>query len=47
MQLVFYPSLEDASFHVLKFSGSNKDGNPIVPSDTCVSRILIARSNAH
>jgi hypothetical protein len=47
MQVVFYPSLEDASFHVLKFSGSNKDGSPSPPSDACVNRILIARSNAH
>jgi hypothetical protein len=47
MQVVFYPSLEDASFHVLKFAGSNKDGSPADSPDACVSHILIARSNAH
>lgn len=46
-QVIFYPSLEDASFHVLKFAGSNKDGRPLDVSDACVSHILVARSNAH
>lgn len=47
MHVVFYPSLEDASFHVLKLGGSNNDGNSRGVSDACVNRILVARSNAH
>jgi hypothetical protein len=46
MQVIFYPSLEDASFHVLKFASSNTDGSPAALSDACVSHILVARSNA-
>jgi hypothetical protein len=47
MQVVFYPSLEDASFHVLKFASSDSDGKPADVSDACISHILLARSNAH
>jgi hypothetical protein len=47
MQVVFYPSLEDASFHVLKFASSDADGKPADISDACISHILLARSNAH
>jgi hypothetical protein len=47
MQVIFYPSLEDASFHVLKFASSNTDGSPADISDACISHILLARSNAH
>jgi len=46
VQVIFYPSLEDASFHVLKFAGSDADGKPADVSDACISHIFLARSNA-
>ena len=47
VRVIFYPSLDNASFHVLKFAGFGGDGAPLDMSDACVSRILVARNNAH
>lgn len=46
VRLIFYPSLDNASFHVLKFAGSDDSGAPLDSSDACVSGILIARRDA-
>jgi hypothetical protein len=47
VRVVFYPSLDNASFHVLKFAGFGGDGAPLDTPGACVSRILVARDNAH
>jgi len=47
MQVIFYPSLDSGSFHALKFSSVDADGDPLDADSACVSSILMARGNAH
>lgn len=45
-RVFFYPNLNAASFRVLKYSGSDGNGERLAVSDACVRRILTARNNA-
>ena len=45
-RVFFYPNLNSASFRVLKYGGSDNNGELLDVSDVCVRRILTAKSNA-
>lgn len=45
-RVMFYPNLNAASFHVLKYGGNNGNGDLLDISDICIRRILTARTNA-
>ena len=47
VRVIFYPSLDNASFRALKLASVNSKGEPLDASDACVNHLLIARSNAH
>lgn len=45
-RLFFYPDLNAASFHALKYGGSDNNGEMLAASNACVRGILTARANA-
>jgi hypothetical protein len=45
-RLFFYPNLNTATFRVLKYGGSDGNGELIDVSDVCIRHILTARKNA-
>jgi hypothetical protein len=45
-RVFFYPNLNAAAFHVLKYGGTDNNGGALVASNACVRRILTARTNA-
>jgi hypothetical protein len=45
-RLFFYPNLNNAAFRVLKYGGSDGNGELMDVSDVCIRHILTARKNA-
>jgi hypothetical protein len=45
-RIFFYPDLNAASFHALKYGGSDNNGEMLAASNACVRGILTARANA-
>ncbi|OJT99188.1 MAG: hypothetical protein BGN82_08595 [Alphaproteobacteria bacterium 65-7] len=39
-RVIFYPNLNAAAFRVLKYGGSNRDGDVLDVSDVCIRHIL-------
>lgn len=45
LQVYFYPDLNTADFHVLKYSLAGGDGKPLGTSEPCLREILSARND--